>query len=342
MEEQSRRPTIKDVARHAGLSVASVSRALASPDAVRPRTRELIFDAVQKTGYRVNQTAAELRTGRSKTLLVLVSEITNAFFSEFFKGIEEEARASGYVLLIGDTSEAAENERAFSEMLLRNQIAGLILNTFGFLDDLLPKEAGQTYSGPPLVSCSGHRRISVPVVRIDDERGGELVAEHLIGLGHTEMIQVAGQQSVKPFERRGRGFENAIRKAGIRARDGIRIEGQLSTKFGLNAARTILDMPRSPTAVFAHSDETAIGLLHGLTSGGLRVPEDVSVVGYDDMPYTAVFNPGLTTVRLRRREWGRRACRKLIAILHGSAGSEETEIIQPELIPRASSGPARK
>lgn len=216
------------------------------------------------------------------------------------------------------------------------------LNTFGFLDDLLPKGAGQTYNGPPLVSCNGYCRIPVPVVRIDDDRGGESVAEHLNGLGHTDMIQVAGKQSVKVFERRCRGFANAMREAGIGARDDIRIEGRLSTEFGLNAARAILGMPRLPTAVFAHNDETAIGLLHGLTSGGLRVPEDISVVGYNDMPYAAVFNPGLTTVRLPRREWGRRACRKLIAILDGSVGFEESEIIQPELVPRTSSGPARK
>lgn len=340
MEEQSKRPTVRDVARQAGLSVASVSRALASPDAVRPRTKELVFAAVQETGYRRNQTAAELRTGRSKTLLVLVSEITNAFFSEFFKGIEEEARANGYVLLIGDISEAAENDLAFSEILSRNQAAGLILNTFGFLDDLLPKEAGLTYNGPPLVSCNGCCRIPVPAVRIDDERGGESVAEHLIGLGHTDMIQVAGKQSVKVFERRCRGFAKAMREAGIEARDDVRIEGQLSTEFGLNATRTILGMPRLPTAVFAHNDETAIGLLHGLTSNGLRVPHDISVVGYDDMPYAAVFNPGLTTVRLPRREWGRKACRKLISVLDGSADFEESEIIQPELISRASSGHA--
>ncbi|MDE0114897.1 MAG: LacI family DNA-binding transcriptional regulator, partial [Albidovulum sp.] len=268
-----RRPTVKDVARCAGLSVASVSRALASPDGVRPRTKELVLEAVRKTGYRVNQTAAELRTGRSRTLLVLVSEITNAFFAEFFKGIEEEARENGYVLLIGDLSEAEVNEHAFSDILLRNQAGGLILNTFVFLDDLLPKESTATYSGPPVVSCNGHRRIAVPVVRIDDELGGRLAAEHLIKLGHRRIAEVGGQLSVKAFERRHRGFRRALEAVGIAVAKDRWLEGRLSTDFGLEAARKIISQPRPPTAVFAHNDETAIGLLHGLARAGLQVPE---------------------------------------------------------------------
>ncbi|MDW3225372.1 MAG: LacI family DNA-binding transcriptional regulator [Paracoccaceae bacterium] len=332
---------MKDVARQAGVSVASVSRALSRPNEVRPQTRDVVLEAVRQTGYRMNQAAADLRTGRSKTLLVLVSDITNAFFAEFFKGIEEEARKSGYVTLIGDTSEAIENERAFSDMLLLNQAGGLILNALGFPEDLKPTDGQSRYSGPPLVSCGGHGHLSVPVVRIDDEMGGRLAAQHLIDLGHSDITQVCGPLNAKSLERRYDGFNAALRIAGLPVQTDRFLHGPLSTEFGLQAAQTLLDRPALPTAIFAHNDEVAVSLMHGLANAGVRIPDDVSVVGYDDMPYAAVFNPGLTTVSLPRREWGRRACQKLMSILEGHPATDDQQIIKPQFIARASSGRAR-
>ena len=342
MNGNGKRPTVKDVAQAAGVSVASVSRTLADPDGVRPKTRERVQKAVREIGYRMNQAAADLRTGRSMTLLVLVSDITNAFYAEFFKGIEEEARENGYVTLIGDTSEQAENEQAFSDMLLMNQAGGMILNALGFPHALMPHDDEAKYAGPPLVSCGGHGEMSVPVVRMDDELGGRLAAQHLIDLGHRDIIQACGPTRAKSLARRQRGFDEALQNAGVSVQSERYLEGDLSTRFGLDAAQSILQSARLPTAVFAHNDEIAIGLMHGLANAGVRIPEDVSVVGYDDMPYAAVFNPGLTTVRLARREWGRLACRKLIAILEGRPDTERQTILAPEFVPRASSGPATR
>ncbi len=335
---KNKRPTVKDVAREAGVSIATVSRALSDASDVKASTRKRIFDIVKRTGYRANQAASDLRRGRSRTLLVLVSEITNAFFSEFFKGIEEEARSRGYVLLIGDTSDDAENERVYSDMLLMNQAGGLILNTYGFPQDLWPADS-QDYDGPPIVSCAGHKDIDIPVVRIDDALGGRLVGEHLISLGHRNIIQVCGPLQVNGFERRYFGFCQALKAAGLPIRDSENYQGQLSTEFGLETARLIAERDDRPTAVFVHNDETAIGLLHGLANLGIRVPEDMSVVGYDDMPYAAVFNPGLTTVHLPKRQWGRLACDKLIALLEDDPGAREPTIIAPSLIARGSTAP---
>lgn len=333
---RKKRPTVKDVAREAGLSIATVSRALSRPETVKPDTRKHVYDVVKRIGYRANKAASDLRRGHSKTLLVLVSEITNAFFSEFFKGIEEEARSKGYVLLIGDTSEDAESERVFSDMLLMNQAGGLILNTYGFPEDLYPPDGGHIYSGPPLVSCSGHREFELPIVQTDDVAGGRQVAEHLIGLGHRNIIQLCGPLQIYGFERRYYGFCQALKAAGVPLQTEKNFSGALSTDYGLSAAKEIAAMADRPTAIFAHNDETAIGLLHGLANAGIRVPEDISVVGYDDMPYSAVFNPGLTTVHLPRRRWGQLACAKLIALLEGEEGAQDRTIITPELIARAS------
>lgn len=337
----SKKPTVKDVAREAGVSIATVSRAMSKPKDVKAETRDLVFDVMKRLGYRANQAAADLRRGSSKTLLVLVSDITNAFFASFFKGIEEEARLHGYVVLIGDTSEDTETERAYSDMLLMNQAGGMILNTLSIPEDLLPSDDDGSYSGPPLVSCGGHRELDLPTVRTGDELGGRLAAEHLIELGHTNIIQVCGSLDVPGFERRYLGFRDALQRANIDTQDERRIFGDLSIEFGQDAAKTLAASGNLPTAVFVHNDETATGLLHGFARAGLRVPQDISVIGYDDMPYSAVFNPGLSTVRLPRREWGQLACRKLIAVLEDQPGARDPLIIEPELIVRDSTAAPR-
>jgi len=336
------RPTVRDVAREAGVSIATVSRTLSRPDDVNVETRKRVQEVVEKIGYRANRAAVEFRRGRSHTLLVLVSDITNAFFSEFFKGIEEEARSNGFVLLIGDTSENAENERVYSDMLLMNQAGGLILNTYGFPEGLLPLQSGDTYFGPPLVSCSGHKDIDLPSVRIDDALGGRLAGEHLINLGHRDIIQICGPLQVHGFERRYFGFCQVLKSAGVTLRPERDFIGNLSTEFGEEMARRLSEMKDPPTAAFVHNDETAIGLLHGLQNLGIRVPEDISIIGYDDMPYASVFNPELTTLHLPRREWGRSACRMLISILESEASAEKKVIIPPTLMVRKSTAPARR
>ncbi|MEM0948076.1 MAG: LacI family DNA-binding transcriptional regulator [Pseudomonadota bacterium] len=336
-----KRPTVKDVAREAGVSIATVSRAMSRPEDVKAKTRDHVFEVMKRLGYRANQAAGDLRRGRSRTLLVLVSEITNAFFAEFFKGIEEEARAHGYVLLIGDTSEDAESERAFSDMLLMNKAGGLIMNTNGFLEDLLPSDPSGAYSGPPVVSCGGHKEIDLPTVRTDDVLGGRLAAGHLIELGHRDIAHVCGPLQTNGFQRRNYGFRQTLKNAGLPLAEDREFIGLLSVDYGLEAARKLLALDRLPTAVFVHNDETATGLLHGLVCAGVRVPEDISVIGYDDMPYAAIFNPGLSSIRLPRRQWGQLACRKLIAILNEEDDGKTPVIIKPELVPRASTAAPR-
>ena len=337
----AKRPTVNDVARVAGVSNATVSRVMSRPESVKAETRDRVIDVMKRLGYRANHAAAELRRGRSRRLLVLVSEITNAFYAEFFKGIEEEARSHGYVLLIGDTSEDADSERAFSDMLLLNQADGLILNTNGFLEGLLPSGADGAYFGPPVVSCGGHKEIELPTVRTDDVLGGRLAAEHLVELEHRNLVQVCGPLHMNGFERRFRGFNEALVDAGIPRQGDRDFIGALSVDFGLQAATKLIESGDLPTAVFAHNDETATGFMHGLVRAGIRVPEDISVIGFDDMPYAAVFSPGLSSVRLPRREWGRMACRKLISILDNEPGASEPEIIPPTLVARGSTAVPR-
>ena len=226
-------------------------------------------------------------------------------------------------------------------MLLMNKAGGLIMNTNGFLEDLLPSDPSGTYTGPPVVSCGGHKEIELPTVRTDDVLGGRLAASHLIELGHRDIVQVCGPLMTNGFRRRYHGFQQTLKNAGLSLNEGREIFGPLSVEYGIQAAHKLLAWDRLPTAVFVHNDETATGLLHGLVSAGIRVPEDISVIGYDDMPYAAVFNPGLSSIHLPRRRWGQLACRKLIAILNEEDDGKTPVIISPELVARSSTAAPR-
>ena len=163
-----------------------------------------------------------------------------------------------------------------------------------------------------------------------------------MSLGHQDIVQVCGPLQVHCFERRYFGFSQALKSAGIKVDPERNIIGNMSTEFGQQAALEVARMNPLPTAVFVHNDETAVGLMHGLKNLDIRVPNDISIIGYDDMPYASVFNPELTTLHLPRQEWGRQACKLLISILDPEPDLETMVIIPPTLVIRKSTGSVRQ
>ena len=180
-----KRLTVRDVAREAGVSVATVSRALSRPKDLKTETLDRVLKVVRETGYRSNQMAVQLRTGASRTLMVLVSDITNAFYAEFFKGIEDYARGRGYILLIGDTSQDAQSEQDYFGMLSANKADGLLWNVDATPAELADKTGMDPLGGHPVVLCNDIPQMDAPTVRIDNDLGGRMVADHLLDLGHT-------------------------------------------------------------------------------------------------------------------------------------------------------------
>ncbi|MDJ0630461.1 MAG: LacI family DNA-binding transcriptional regulator [Rhodobacter sp.] len=337
----NRRPTVRDVARKAGVSVATVSRALSRPKDLKKETLDHVLKVVRETGYRSNQMAVQLRTGASRTLMVLVSDITNAFYAEFFKGNEDYARSRGYILLIGDTSQNAQSEHDYFGMLSANKADGLLWNVDATPAGLTKAGGVDPLGGHPLVLCNHNAEIDAPTVRIDNDLGGRMVAEHLLNLGHRHFAEVAGPLQHDSIRRRHDGFAATLEQAGLAVPVEWRLGGDLGIETGQEAARQIAAMDRRPTAVFAHNDATAIGLLHTLLKLGLRVPDDISVVGYDDMPYARAMTPELTSVRLPRRRWGAAAAKMLISVLEGDGTSDHQIAIPPEFKPRNSSAAPR-
>jgi LacI family repressor for deo operon, udp, cdd, tsx, nupC, and nupG len=308
---------------------------LSNPEAVRDQTRKKVFEAARSLDFQVNRQAIDFRRGRSNTLIVLVSDISNPFYSEFFAAIEGEARRRGFTVLIGDTASDPHSEESYVNMLWAGKADGLISN-IGRLPKGLPSPVGGRYAGPPIVACNHGAGTGIPIVRIGNYRAGKAVAQHLAGLGHRRFAQIHGDPQYDDYNRRLRGFLDGVAEAGFKPNEVMLYRGDQSIQSGRDAAAAFMSAPEPPTAVFAHSDEMAVGALHQLTTMGVRVPADVSLVGFDDLNYTAALTPPLTTMRIPRQLWGQTACSQLIdQIVSGRLEPTETAI-PAEFILRAS------
>ena len=250
---------MNDVARVAGVSNATVSRVLSRPDSVKAETRDHIIGVMKRLGYRVNQAAAELRPRQKHDAARACARHHQCVLCRFLQGHRGGSAFAWICAADRRYVRDADAERAFSDMLLLNQADGLILNTNGLLEGLLPSDADGAQFGPPVVSCGGHKGIELPTVRTDDVLGGRLAAQHLVELGHRDLIQVCGPLHMNGFERRFRGFNEVLIDSGIQCRGDRSISGVLSVDFGLRAAVRSMEGGDLPTAVFVHNDETATG-----------------------------------------------------------------------------------
>ncbi|WP_245727343.1 LacI family DNA-binding transcriptional regulator [Paracoccus isoporae] len=326
------------MARIAGVSAATVSRALSKPDMVSEATRKLVEAAVLETGYIVNVTARNLRQQQVGGVLALVPNIANPFFSQILSGIAETLRAKGLNLLVLDTISASTPapNAPLASYLNRARCDGVIV-----LDGRLEPELLTHPSCPPVVqACEFNSMLEAPRVLADNVAGGRLAAEHLTGLGHRRLLHLTGPVGNTLTISRRKGFEEGLYRAGIDpAQDLTRIEGDFSLRAGFEAAGRIAGMEALPTAVFCDNDEMAMGLIHGLHKAGLAVPDDISVMGFDNIEWSNYGLPPLTTIRQRRAVLGQKAAETLLAVLDGER--PEAEVILPvELLPRDSTARA--
>ncbi|MCL4813606.1 MAG: LacI family transcriptional regulator [Vicinamibacteraceae bacterium] len=332
--------TIRDVARHAGVSTATVSRVFSRPDAVADDTRKGVLKSVETLGYTPNSAAKSLRTHRSGKLLVTVPDIANPFFALILQGIEGAAQRAGYAVLFGDTQHDDIRENRYAQMLQRREADGLI-----FLGHRLPKAAAAlvrtaTESRAPVVNgCEFSPRLGVPSVHIDNARAAGQAMAHLFSLGHRRIGIVTGPL-VSPLSRDR--LAGAMRRARAQSR---KVEltvthGDFSIESGIAAAERLLDGQAPPTAIFCFNDEMAMGVLHVSRRRGLRVPEAMSVMGFDDIRFAQYADPPLTTIRQPMRELGEATVRLLLDIIDGHMGEPVSVTLPHALIVRASTGPA--
>ncbi|AJE49226.1 LacI family DNA-binding transcriptional regulator [Celeribacter indicus] len=335
MRDPVKPPRIHDVAKLAGVSVATVSRVLSNPAIVSETTRIAVEKAVAETGYRVNLTARNLRQQQVGAVLALVPNLANPFFSEILSGISRVLREEGMNLLVLDTRahDGQPDMKAVQPYLTRSHADGVLV-----LDGGLDPEPFRAPSCPPVLqACEWIEGLGAPRVFADNEAGARLAIDHLAGLGHRRIAHLTGPAENCLTVARAQGVASGIAAAGLPSP--ARFEGDFKLRSGAQAAQAFLAMADRPTAIFCDNDEMALGLLHGLVRGGLRVPEDISVVGFDNLEMSAYALPPLTTIRQRRARIGNRAAELLLKRRRESLGDGYTEVMPVELILRESTAP---
>ncbi len=333
----SPRVTIRDVANAANVHVSTVSRAL------DPSRRSLISDevlasvegAARRLGYQPNRAASALRTGRTRTIGVLVPDMTNSVFPPILQGIEASAAARGYFVMVAHAAEASIG-RAVVERMLAQRVDGVVLANATRDDPLIPFLIASRLPAVLVNRADEAGRLSAVVG--DDRLAMKLAVDHLLQTGHRRIAHLAGPQNVPTGVARRQGFEQALKDA-KRKPAGIAECAAYSREAGAEAMRVLLQQQQRgarPDAVVCSNDLVALGAYDALRAAGLRIPDDVSVTGHNDMPLVDMVDPPLTTIRLPHREFGWRAAEFLFEALGGGEGSVSTLVLRPELVVRGS------
>jgi DNA-binding LacI/PurR family transcriptional regulator len=332
-----RRAVMSDVGRLAGVSHQTVSRVINGSPHVRPETRERVLAAMLQLGYRPNSVARALVTGRSKTLGVVSFDTTLYGPASTLLGIERAAHESGYFMIVASLKAMDRPSIAEAvERLLRHGVDGLLFITpeLEGADALL-----QEHNDAPLVAVEAGLNDQIPVVAVDQFAGAAAATRHLLDLGHATVWHIAGPPTFIESGERVEGWRTTLEEAGAEAPPPL--IGDWSARAGYDLGRRLSRDP-AVTAIFVANDQMALGVLRALHEEGRRVPEDVSVVGFDDIPEAPYFLPPLTTVRQDFDELGTRSVRLLLRIIEAGERLPSGPRVPPELVVRGSTGVAAR
>lgn len=335
----NRHASLKTVAEHLGLSPATVSLVMnRSPvaDSIPQETKDRIFSTARQLNYRPNFMARSLRQQRSFTVGVMVPEVSEGYAALVMSGIEDHLLQEGYFYFVASHRHKSDLIEEYPTLLLERSVEGLIAVDTPF-DHHLPI---------PVVTVSGHREVKgITNIALDHRKAADLALQHLAELGHRRIAFIKGQVFSSDTETRWKAICDAIRRKGLTLNPKLvtQLEGDLpSPELGYAVVRKLLAGGEHFTALFAFNDISAIGAIRALREAGLRVPEDVSVVGFDDIQSAAFQNPALTTVRQPLRKMGEIAAESLLRRIAGNDGIPATITVQPELIARGTTSSARK
>jgi LacI family transcriptional regulator len=330
------RPSIKDVALSAGVSVGTVSNALNRPAAVAPATLRRVQAAIDDLGFVRNESARQLRAGSSRAVGLVVIDAANPFFADVARGVEDAVQDSGGVVLLGNSAGSPLRERRYLDLFEEQRVQGVLIAPCG--DDSLDLSGLQRLGIPVVFLDRYPDGEALSAVTVDDVTGGRLAAEHLTERGHRRLAFVGGPSSLRQVRDRRAGVEQ------VGDTDLLVISTrELTTDAGREAAEEIAAMAPGlrPTGVVCANDLVAIGMLQGLLRHGLQVPEDVAIVGYDDIEFAASAAVPLSSVRQPREELGRTGARLLLeqveAARTSSAAAPRQVQFRPELVVRRSS-----
>ena len=329
--------SIKDVAKLAGVSTATVSRTLSMPEKVSERTRMRVLRAVEDTGYRLNTAARQFRRQRTETILVVVPDIGNPFFSNIIQGIETEAQRQGYRVVLGESDSSQRDTASYAGYMRQQHADGAILLSVDGAEEF----ATESQNMPVVMACEYLPKSPFPTVRINNSQAAMDAVSYLIDLGHRRIAYINGPADSPLCKDRLRGYKRAMKTAGLAIEPQWVAAGDYSPESGRLAAIELLQLKNPPTAIFTASDPMAIGALRAAAELGVSIPGKLSLIGFDDIRFAEYMSPSLTTVHQPREAIGHTAMQKLAKLLRGEAVAAQT-ILEHELIVRESTGKAPK
>ncbi|MGH2734916.1 MAG: LacI family DNA-binding transcriptional regulator [Actinomycetota bacterium] len=334
--------TLRDVARRAGVHAGTASRALnpQTRSLVNPDTARKVIEAAEALGYRPNPIARGLKTNRSFTIGVLVPDLTNPLFPPIVRGIEDTLAKAGYTALLANSDNDPDKERLHFETMKDRQVEGFIMAT-AERDHPLIEDAIAADAPIVLVNRTVDSSRAFAVIT-DDRRGTALAVKHLVDLGHTKIAHIVGPERYSTGKARHAGFIDAMNEAGLKPDSKIiRFTHNFTESEGARVFRKLLDDRREFSAVFAGNDLLALGCYDVLAEAGLRCPDDISIVGFNDIPFLDKLRPPLTTIRIPHYEIGVRATELVLQRLRDPSASPVTLLLEPKLVVRGSTSSVR-
>jgi len=332
-------PTIREVAEHAQVSVATVSHVINRTRFVDPETQERVYQAIKTLGYRPNLLARSLRRRETHTIGLLVPDNANPFFAEFARVVEDAGFAQGYSVILCNSDRSETKEETYIDVLLAKQVDGLIVISSTDRIDLLQRVIDV---GVPLVVVDRNLAdLPVSQVLVANEQGGYLAGQYLLGLGHRRFVCIGGPSNANPSWGRVVGFTRALHEAGVVLQPEAIVAGDFRYAGGETGMHTLLDRGLDFTAVFAANDLMAIGALVTLQRAGLRVPADISVIGFDNILQAATMIPSLTTIEQPVNELGQATVRLLLDQIMKRTTEPRSLTIPTRLVERESCRPIK-
>jgi DNA-binding LacI/PurR family transcriptional regulator len=330
---------LSDLARQLNISTATVSRALSRPEVVAPATRKRVLEVVHRSGYHVNGIARSLRTQSTRTIGIIVSDIRNPFSSSIVKSVEDVARINGYTVLICNADETGQNEEVALQLFIERQVSGVIHCSAGANLDLLRVLLNKSI---PLVDLDRRSGLeNVDTVVLDNRLGAAIATRHLIERGHKRIAMISGPIHLSNARARFDGFRKALRSAKITIPDEYIEFGDFREQTGQDAAERLLALRRRPTAVVVANNEMTAGALLAIRQREIKVPRDLSLIGFDDARWAQYSDPPLTVISQPTDAMGKKAAELLLGRI-GGITAPRTIVFKPELIVRRSTAPPSK
>jgi len=327
-------PTIKDVAELAGVHPSTVSRVINDDSRISKKTKSKVLLIIKKLGYTPNAIARGLKTKRTHTLGMLIPDITNPFFAEIARGVEDTANKNNFNVILCNTDDKLKKERTYLEILRGKRVDGLILGTAHIKDKSILELEEKKF--PYILVSRNIEGLDKNCIIVDDVGGGTIATEHLIKLGHRKIAHITGPLKVRASINRLEGYKLALKKYQIEYKEELVEEGDFRINGGYQAMKKFLKLSKPPTAIFSANDLLALGAMQAIQKKKYHVPKDFSIIGFDDIRLASFVYPPLTTIRQPMLEIGKLAVKMLLRIIEGGEFNQRKIVLKSKLIIRES------